>query len=174
MDAGDLDGRLFFNIAGFGLDAIVAHRFAAGGLKRRGFARYMELATRELFCFEPVEYSLTIDGVSATILPLIVAIANSRQYGNGALIAPQARIDDGKLDVVVVDNRSPWTAMFQIRQLFSGDLAQVPGVSMSKAAEVEITSGRPLVFHVDGEPHLGGLSVKARVHPGVLRVRSPR
>ena len=53
---------LFFNIAGLGLDARVAHRFADGGLDRRGFIRYLELAAREVVSFVPSEYVLTADG----------------------------------------------------------------------------------------------------------------
>jgi len=170
MDAGELDGHLFFNIAGFGLDARVAHRFAAGGLERRGFARYLEIAAQEVMTFTPIEHTITTDGSTVTVLPLIVAIANARQYGNGALIAPYARIDDGKLDVVVVRHRSPWAVLWHTRRLFSGTLAQVPGVSMTPAVNVEVSSATPLAYHVDGEPHIGGLSVKVRVQPAALRV----
>jgi len=170
MDAGELDGRLFFNVAGFGLDARVAHRFAEVGLERRGFVRYLELAAREVVTFTPDEYTITTDGSTIQAFPLIVAIANARQYGNGALIAPNARIDDGKLDVIVVNHRSLWQVARHVRKLFSGALAQVPGVSMTPAVSVGISSGSPLVYHIDGEPHIGGLSVNARVRPAALRV----
>ena len=49
IDAGEIDGRLFFNLAGVGLDARVAHQFAATGLARRGFVRYLEIAGSEIF-----------------------------------------------------------------------------------------------------------------------------
>jgi YegS/Rv2252/BmrU family lipid kinase len=172
IDAGELDGRLFFNVAGFGLDARVAHRFAESGLKRRGFARYLELAAREALTFKAVEHVVTIDAVSTRVKPLIIAIANGRQYGNGALIAPQACIDDGKLDVVVVNDRSVWSALGQMRRLFSGALAQVPGVSMTSGITVKIASATALEYHVDGEPHIGGATVEARVRPAALRVLS--
>ena len=102
---------------------------------------------------------------------LLVAIANGRQYGNGALIAPDARIDDGLLDVTVVDDRSPWAVMRHAPKLFRGRLADVPGVTMSVATRVEIASTEPLIYHVDGEPCEGGSSVSARIRPGALRVR---
>jgi len=53
IDAGDVDGRLFFNVAGIGLDARVAHRFAMDGLGKRGFSRYIAITLRELFRYEP-------------------------------------------------------------------------------------------------------------------------
>jgi YegS/Rv2252/BmrU family lipid kinase len=173
MDAGELDGRMFFNIAGLGLDARVAHRFAATGLVRRGFARYLEITARELLSFVPDEHTIVADGVTMRTRALIVAIANARQYGNGAIIAPDARIDDGKLDVVVIAHRSPLATLLQIPRLFAGKIGQVPGVTMTPAATAEIGSACRVLYHVDGEPFVGGASMKAHVHPGALRIRVP-
>lgn len=172
IDAGELDGRWFFNLAGIGLDACVAHRFAEGGLQRRGFARYLELAARELFTFEPPDLTIGTNSATTSTRPLLVAIANARQYGNGALIAPQARVDDGKLDLVIVDHRSVWAVMRQVRRLFSGELARVPGVSMTQITRVSISCSTPVAYHVDGEPHVGGLSIHACVRPRALRVHT--
>ena len=171
IDAGELDGRLFFNVAGLGIDARVAHAFAADGLVRRGFARYVALTTRELFTFEPDEHTIVADGATLRTRALVIAIANARQYGNGAIIAPHAVLDDGRLDVVVVAHRSLWATLWQVPRLFSGRLSSAPGVHMRTAREVEITSARPVLYHVDGEPFVGGASVKARVHALALRIR---
>ena len=172
IDAGELDGHLFFNIAGIGLDARIAHRFAEGGMERRGFIRYLELAAREVVWFVPEEYDVTIDRCKRHVRPLVMAIANSRQYGNGALIAPDAKLDDGMLDVIVVDHRPAWQVLMHAPRLFSGTVGQVPGVSMTRATSVEISSDAGFAYHVDGEPFMGGLSITARVHSQVLRVRS--
>jgi YegS/Rv2252/BmrU family lipid kinase len=152
IDAGELDGHLFFNVAGLGLDARVAHRFAEGGLERRGFVRYLELVAREVASFVPLEYAVTADGHDSLVRPLLIAIANARQYGNGALIAPAAELDDGKLDVVVVDHRPAWRVLMHAPRLFS------------------ISADAAVVYHVDGEPHVGGHLVKASVHSLALRV----
>jgi diacylglycerol kinase (ATP) len=170
IDAGELDGHLFFNIAGFGLDAQVARRFAEGGLQRRGFVRYLELAAREVMSFVPLEYAVSADGHHLVVRPLLIAIANARQYGNGALIAPGAELDDGKLDIVVVDNRPVWQVLMQAPKLFAGTVAQVPGVSTTRATSVAISADAALVYHIDGEPYVGGHLVKASVHPRALRV----
>jgi diacylglycerol kinase (ATP) len=173
IDCGELDGRLFFNIAGLGLDARVAHEFAAHGLVRRGFLRYMEITARELIRFEPDDHTIIADGVVIQARALIVAIANARQYGNGALIAPNARVDDGKLDLVVVADRPTWQTVLQLPKLFSGRIARVGGVTMMAAVDIEVTSTRQTLYHVDGEPFLGAASLRARAHPNVLRVRVP-
>lgn len=172
IDAGELDGHLFFNIAGIGLDARVAHRFAEGGLERRGFLRYLELAAREVASFTPHEYALTADGRDLNVRPLLIAIANARQYGNGALIAPEALLDDGKLDLVIVDYLPVWKVLMHAPKLFAGTVAQVPGVSITKTSTLGIASDAALVYHVDGEPHVGAPRVNARVHARALRVMS--
>ena len=173
IDAGELDGRLFFNIAGVGLDAQVAHRFAAGGLIRRGFLRYLEITIHELFTYRADEHTIVTDDDVLRVRAMLIAIANARQYGNGALIAPAARLDDGRLDVVIVNERSAIRTLLQIPRLFSGRIASVPGVTMRTALAIEITSIRPVLYHVDGEPFVGGASIAARVRPQALHVKVP-
>ena len=173
IDCGELDGRLFVNVAGLGLDARVAHRFAAKGIFRRGFLRYLEVAARELITYVPGDHTVVCDGVETRTPALIIALANARQYGNGAIIAPHARLDDGRLDVVVVANRPVWQAIRHVPALFRGRIAEVPGVTITQAATVEITSTRQTLYHVDGEPFVGGLRLTARAHRAALRVRLP-
>jgi YegS/Rv2252/BmrU family lipid kinase len=173
IDAGELDGRLFFNIAGIGLDARVAHRFAAGGLVRRGFLRYLEITAREVFTYRPDVHTVIIDGTPMCVRPLVIAIANARQYGNGALIAPDARVDDGRLDVVVIADRSPLAVLVQARRMFTGQIGRVPGVTMRAAVDIQVSAAAPLLYHVDGEPFVGGGSIAARPRPRALRVAVP-
>jgi YegS/Rv2252/BmrU family lipid kinase len=173
IDAGEIEGRLFFNIAGVGLDARVAHEFAATGLVRRGFTRYIEIATQHLFSFQPGHYRIVADGAATETRALVIAIANGRQYGNGAVIAPDARLDDGKLEVIVVGERSALRALTQMPMLFTGRIGQVPGITMMPARELTITSQDAMVYHADGEPCLGGTSIHARIRPQALRVRVP-
>ena len=172
IDAGELDGHLFFNVAGYGLDARVAHAFAAGH-GRRGLVRYVQMALRELAAYRPVTCVVTTDGVASETRALLVAIANTRQYGNGALIAPPARPDDGHLDLVVIGHRPAWLAVAQAPLLFAGRLAQLRGVRMTRITEVEIASSDPLLYHVDGEVHTAQGRMMGRVRPAALRVRAP-
>jgi diacylglycerol kinase (ATP) len=171
IDAGEIEGRLFFNLAGVGLDARVAHRFAATGLARRGFVRYLEIAAGEIFTRASRDYTIATDGHSQRTRALVVVIANGKQYGNGATIAPDARVDDGRLDVIVIEDRSPWAVLRDAPQLFRGRLADVRGVTMTVTTRVEIASNEPLMYHVDGEPCMGTSSVCGRVRPGALKVR---
>jgi diacylglycerol kinase family enzyme len=172
IDAGELDGHLFFNVAGVGLDANVARAFAATG-HSRGFARYAQLTLREVFSYRPGDYTITTDAGTRRENILLIAIANGTQYGNGVLIAPQARVDDGLLDVVVVRHRPAIMAMAQLPRVFSGHVTAVSGVLAETSAGVEIAAEAPIVFHVDGEPHAGGSAIRARTHHQALTLRVP-
>ena len=173
IDAGEFDGRMFFNVAGIGLDARVAHQFAANGLVHRGFWRYLTITARELLTYEPDYHTVVTDGQTLRVRAVLIAIANARQYGNGALIAPQARLDDGQLDVVVVAARPLFALLMQVPRVFTGEIAKAPGVTMTPAVDIQITAGRPLLYHVDGEPFVGGSAVRARPWPAALRVAVP-
>jgi diacylglycerol kinase (ATP) len=172
IDAGELGGHLFFNIAGIGLDAEVAHRFAASGHARRGIGMYVVQSTAALLSYRATPMSLTVDGATRDVRPLLVAFANARQYGNGALIAPRARIDDGKIDVVVVDDRSLLGIVRRIPALFRGTLDTVPGVSMQKAASAEVRAVDTIRYHVDGEPCEASGHLTAVARAGALLVRA--
>ncbi|MDA1184536.1 MAG: diacylglycerol kinase family lipid kinase [Acidobacteria bacterium] len=173
IDAGELDGRLFVNVAGIGLDAHVAQEFAAGGLSKRGLSRYAAVTARALFTYRADDHTVVTDGTIRHLRPLLIAIANGRQYGNGAMIAPSARLDDGKLDVVTVAARSPLAAMMAIPRLFMGRIADVRGVESVPAVDIRVTSAHAVLYHVDGEPFRGNVSIAARVRPRALRVAVP-
>lgn len=174
MDAGELDGRLFFNVAGIGLDARIAHQFAKTGLVRRGLRRYAEVTLSELWAFVPDDHTVATDTTTVRVRALLIAIANARQYGHGAVIAPNARIDDGRLDVVIVAHRSIGATLLQLPRLFAGRVTSAPGVTVTPTAQVEVTSAGRVLYHVDGEPFVGGVSLKARVLPGALSIAGGR
>lgn len=170
IDAGELGGHLFFNVAGVGLDADVAHRFASTGHARRGLGMYVVQSTAALFSYRATPMRLTVDGAARDVRPLLIAFANARQYGNGALIAPQARVDDGRLDVVVVEDRPLLGIICRIPALFRGQLASVPGVSMETAVTADVTASGPIRYHVDGEPYDSDGTLTATVRAGALTV----
>ena len=173
IDAGDIDGRLFFNVAGIGLDARVAHRFAVDGLEKRGFSRYIAITLRELSRYEPDRLTVTTPSASTTGPLLLVAIANGRQYGNGAMIAPHALLDDGRLDVITVSVRPLMRACVELPLVFMGRIERLGGVTMTRTESVHITSPHPVVYHLDGEPIAGTLGISAHVRPRALTIRVP-
>ncbi len=173
IDAGEFDGRPFFNVAGLGLDARVAHLFAARG-GRRGLSGYLLSASGAFFSYVPPEYSVTFDGDESPVRAAIVALANSRQYGNGAIIAPEAALDDGRLDLVVVPDRPRWRLLMQVPRLFTGRIGEIAGVTIRQGIDLSVSADGPIEYHVDGEPYTGGRCVRASVCASVLAVRVPR
>jgi diacylglycerol kinase (ATP) len=168
MDVGEIDGRLFVNIAGIGLDAHVAAQFSTA--RRRGFVGYAAITARALVGYVPVQYRITSGGATFDARALLVTIANSAQFGNGACIAPGARVDDGLLDLVVLEERSRLATLCQLPRLFNGTVEKIRGCTIRRIREATIEADEPLAFHVDGEPVRGGTSLKVRIHPGALLV----
>jgi len=173
IDVGDVDGRYFVNTAGIGFDAHVASRFARA--RRRGFLGYMNLTARALASYVPLEYRISVDGGPIqTVRAVLVTIANSAQFGNGARIAPSARVDDGELDLVTFEERSRFRTVCALPRLFNGTVNQIAGCTIARLRELTISADAPLTFHVDGEPVAGGTTLRARVHPAALRVAVAR
>jgi diacylglycerol kinase (ATP) len=174
MDAGEIAGRLFFNVAGVGFDAHVARIFNRPG-SRRGFSRYMTTSMTELFRYEPRRYRVEADGGAPfDRRALMIVVANGAQYGNGARVSPDAQIDDGLLDLVVIESQSPWRDVLRTRHLFDGTIARRAGVQLTRVERVTIAeSSGPMSFHADGESleHAGPLEV--RVHRQALRLIVP-
>jgi diacylglycerol kinase (ATP) len=172
VDVGELDGRRFLNVAGVGLDAAIAARFASAG-GRRGLRRYVELTLREVFAHRPQACVVVANGEEIAVTPLMITLANSRQFGNGAVIAPHARTDDGELDMVIVTERAPLIALLQAPVLFLGGATRLPGVIVRRVSEVQLRAAEPIAYHVDGEPGIGGQVIEARVYSRALRVAVP-
>ncbi len=168
IDIGEIDGRLFANMAGIGFDAHIASRFAAA--TRRGFVGYAGITARALRSYVPQRYRVTIGDVRTEHRAILVTIANSAQFGNNARIAPGARLDDGELDLVVMEERSRFGTICQLPRLFNGTVGRIQGCSIRRVRAALIESEQPMLYHIDGEPVEGGTSLKARIHPGALMV----
>ena len=168
MDVGEIEGRLFVNIAGIGVDAFVASRFSLA--RRRGFLGYVGLTASALVTYIPTHYRITTGGMRVDARAILVTIANSAQFGNGARIAPGARVDDGLLDLVVLEERWRLATLSQLPRLFNGTVERMRGCTIQRIREVTVEADQPMTFHVDGEPVVGGTRLTARVHPGALRV----
>lgn len=170
IDMGELDGRPFVNLAGIGFDAHVAAAFDDPGNHRRGLAKYASITARALSRYIPARYVITTSSTRIEASAILVTIANGTQFGNNARIAPGALVDDGRLDLVVVPERSRWRTLCHLPRLFNGTIARVPGCSTVRIEQVTIESDRPMLFHVDGEPVQGGARLDARVLCGALLV----
>ena len=179
IDAGDLHGSLFFNVAGVGLDARIAGRLATEG-HRRGLMGYVLATVAELRSYEACAYSISkvydaaggpITGDIVDHPAMFIALANSRQYGSGAQIAPKALLDDGVMEVVIVEPMSSVQIARQLPAFFGGRLQEGPGIVMRSAASMEISCAQPISFHVDGEPRTGPNRITMQTRRGALFIK---
>jgi diacylglycerol kinase family enzyme len=101
-----------------------------------------------------------------------VAAANSKAYGGGMLLAPDARLDDGALDVVLISDIGKWAYVRTAPSVFKGTHVRNPAVRVLRGAEVRVESDRPFVVYADGDP-IGETPITLRAAPGALRVLMP-
>jgi diacylglycerol kinase (ATP) len=171
VDAGELGDHLFFNVAGIGLDAHVA-ALVTTRIRHRGLLPYLKASAGDLIRYPPVEYTITVDGRAIQASALVLAFANSRQWGFGAQIAPGADLSDGLIDFVVVEDRGFFGNMVRVPALFLRRIDRQSGIDTHRVREVTIRSREAMLFHVDGEAVQGSDTLVARVHPGALRLRA--
>ena len=170
IDVGEIERRYFINVAGVGFDAHIAAAFNAATNTRRGLAGYVRLTARALRHYVPARYRITTDTGSVEPRAIFATLANSPQFGNGAKISPGAKVDDGLLDLVVVEETSRFRTICGLPRLFTGTVDRIRGCTINRVTRVVIESDEPIPFHVDGEPVAGGTRLDARIHPGALRV----
>jgi diacylglycerol kinase (ATP) len=171
VDAGELGDRLFFNVAGIGLDAHVA-ALVSTRVHHRGLLPYLTASAGDLLRYQPIDYTIDVDGQTIRTSALVLALANSQQWGFGARIAPGASVEDGLLDFVVVQHRGFIGNMMRVPSLFLRRIHRQRGVETHRIREVTIRSREAMLFHVDGEAVQGSDTLNARVRPGALLLRA--
>lgn len=171
IDTASVNDRPFLGVMGIGFDAVIADRFASSSV--RGLQTYIREGLRAFTQFKADEYDLTLNGATMRRRAFVIAVANSGQYGNNARVAPLASLQDGLLDVVIVDDTHLLNAAFLMARLFSGSFHRAPGVTTLQTTEVTIrrTSAGPA--HLDGEPFTLGEDLHVRVVPQSLRLLVP-
>ena len=174
IDGGEFDGRLFFNIAGTGIDAVVAEQFNARALGRRGLLPYVQLGLREAFRYRGARYRVVLDGQEIVTNAMLIAFANGREYGNRIRLAPGAKMDDGLLEGIIVEDRPPLARLWSCRHLAFGTIERAPGIIIRGVANATIETDGDIVYHLDGELGRARHRVDVRVVPGALTVRVPR
>ncbi len=158
-------------VAGVGFDSEV-NRYANSLRRLRGPLLYIWSVLRVLPRFRPVGVRLSYDGGEFTGRAMFVAFANAPRYGGGMRIAPQARLDDGQIEVVIVRALSRAKLLRVFPRVFSGTHTRFPEIDIVRTRRAEIALDRRLVAHGDGEPlvEVGERPVTVEVVPAGLRV----
>jgi diacylglycerol kinase (ATP) len=172
VDAGELNGRLFFNIAGIGFDAVIAEEFnARGTLGNRGMGPYVRIGIRQTFQYRAGTYRVTLDGHEFVSTALVIAFANGREYGNRIRVAPQALVDDGKLEAIVMEDRWPLSRLWAGRHLALGTADKAARVLVRSIETARIETDGDIIYHLDGEVGRAHGVVTVRIRPRLLKVR---
>jgi YegS/Rv2252/BmrU family lipid kinase len=171
MDVGDVGGRTFVGIASLGFDS-VANRIANEAPSRLGPLVYAYGALRALATWRPATFEVAVGSDRRTFTGWTVAAANNRAYGGGMLLAPDALLDDGELDVVLVAPSSRRQFVRCLPMVFKGTHVQLDSVTVLRGREVRIAADRPFDVYADGDP-IGELPVTIRAIPGAIRVLLP-
>jgi YegS/Rv2252/BmrU family lipid kinase len=164
--------QTFIGIASLGFDS-AANRIANDAPSTLGPLVYAYGALRALATFRPATFDVSVDRERRTFSGWSVGACNTSFYGGGMKAAPDARLDDGQLDVMMASPRS--RAEFLTKLLpgvFKGTHTGLPFVSMMRGAEVRIAADRPFTVYADGDP-IGELPATIRAVPGAVKVLLP-
>jgi len=171
IDTGLADGHPFFTAAGMGFEAQIADRF--NRLSRRGFVRYLTTSARAFREWRPENYAIHFANRTDTLRAFTLTVSNANQYGNDARIAPDARVDDGLLDLCTVPPVSVWNALPLAVKLFRGSIGRVRGVEIRRADHFVVERASPGLLHTDGEVHQAGPRIEFTIRPASLRIMVP-
>jgi YegS/Rv2252/BmrU family lipid kinase len=173
IDLGLAAARTFIGIASCGFDS-EANRVANETRLVRGNLVYAYGALRALLSWRPASFEVTIDGEAPRrVTGYTVAAANSKAYGGGMLLAPDASLEDGMLDVVIVAEVPKLRFLRLLPTVFKGTHVRQPNVQVLRAPAVSISADRPFTMFADGDP-IAELPVTVRVLPSAIQVIAPR
>lgn len=171
IDYGKIDEQPFFCTCGVGFDAFVSLKFAQAG--KRGPLTYLEKTLLESLKYRPETYELEMDGTSARYKAFVIACGNASQYGNNAYIAPQATLNDGLLDVTILEPFTVLDVPSLAFQLFNKTIDQNSRVKTFRCQTLHIHRMKPGVVHYDGDPTMMGEDIEVRIVQRGLQVIVP-
>jgi YegS/Rv2252/BmrU family lipid kinase len=185
LDLGEVGGRAFVGIASVGFDSD-ANRIANEAPAWLGGLVYVYGALRALLFWRPARFEIEFtqmahgraagddsQGKRHSFVGYTVGAANSKAYGGGMRAAPDALLDDGLLDVCVLESVSKLRFLTRILpKVFSGTHVREPNVRVFRAREILVSADRPFTMYADGDP-IGELPLRVRAVSGAVRVLVP-
>jgi YegS/Rv2252/BmrU family lipid kinase len=171
IDHGLINGKSFFCTCGVGFDAHIGNKFANS--KKRGFYTYIKETISSFFNYNSKKYKIKVDGKKVKTRAFLITIANAGQWGNDVYIAPKADIQDGLLDICIVNHFPKYKAILLGFKIFNRTIDQSRYVTTIKGKSVTIKRKKKGEVHLDGEPDVMGKKLKIEVIPKGLNVIVP-
>jgi YegS/Rv2252/BmrU family lipid kinase len=171
IDVGEANGKRFLGIASAGFDSDcqdIANRTKL----IRGRWVYAYSALRALAAWKPARFTLKVGQENLRFSGWSVAAANSGVFGGGMRLAPEASLEDGQFDVVMIGESGKLSYISNLPKVFKGTHVDNEEVRIVRARSLELSASRPFALYADGE-HLTELPASLRVLPQALSVLAP-
>lgn len=164
--------RYFVNGMGIGFDAEVANR-ARGSTILKGAAMYLAAALPLLFRYRNACMCVALDGESFSGRYFLIAAGNGKCVGGGFRLTPGARLDDGLLEICLVNALSPGRALWMLPSAIRGSHGRYPEVRFCGSGSLRVETSGGVMVHLDGEViATAARRIRAEILPGVLKVRA--
>jgi len=171
IDTATVNDKVFLSIAGIGYDAFVAKKFSKAS--KRGFFSYFRIVSGEYPAYKPRKYVLNVDGKTITRRALLIAFANSNQFGNNTSIDPKATIDDGYIDLCILRRIPLFLIPFYVPLLFTKMFHKTQYIEIIRAKQATIIRKKGKTMHFDGDPIAMGKKLEMKVNPLSLNIIVP-
>ncbi len=171
IDVGEANGKRFLGIASTGFDSVCNELANRTRLPLGSFV-YAYSAFVTLARWKPARFTVRVGEERKRLSGYSIAVANSKAFGGGMFVAPDAELDDGEFDVVHIGEISKWQYASNLPKVFKGTHVEEDAVSVFRAARLEISASRPFALYADGE-HLTDLPATLRVLPRALSILVP-
>ena len=135
---------------GIGFDAHIAHLFSIA--KERGYATYVKLVLSEFYKYKSRLFRFTVDGKEISRECFLLTFANSSQFGNNAVIAPFADVQDGIIEVSMMSKFPVFVAPHLIYRLMNNIIHESRYFNMAKGKNIIVKNPGDIQGHIDGEP----------------------
>lgn len=174
IDVGRVNGNPFFVTCSMAWDASIVSGFER--LPVRGILPYVFAGVEEFFEYRPQPMDVVLDGKESLSFnsALVFTVANLTQFGGGARIAPHARPDDGRLELVVALRQDIARLVTNITRLFDGSLNRLPEVVSRSFRTMRVKREKATPIQIDGELMECDRDVEVAVSSGGLNVLAPR
>ena len=174
IDVGVVGDAPFLVTCSMAWEAAIAEAFEKAPI--RGILPYVFAGMQELFEYDPQDFKFTLDSRQTIELkrPLLFTIANLSQYGGGAKIAPQARADDGYLELVVARREDIAKLIANVGRLFDGSIQRLPEVVTHRFQVMDVQRTHSAPIQVDGELVDAPVDIRVGILPEKLKVLVPR
>jgi diacylglycerol kinase (ATP) len=171
IDGNNINGYMSFCAGGIGFDAHVSNLFASS--ETRGLKTYISISMKAYFNYPNKQYKIDVDGTTLHEDAFLITLANAPQYGNNAYIAPDADMQDGLAEVVLLKKFPLVYAPIAAIRLFNKSIYKSKYIKKISGKNISVQlESNDTAIHADGEPYLSPTPIVIKVVPKCLKVVS--